>query len=278
MPVLSQVLKSVPQLRSATLLAELPTGLCHRSWRLAAEGGEVVLRIDTPLASRMHLDRKSEAKVLSIVSVIGVAPELLWFDLKRGIQVTRYIPGGNWRPEDFKLPDNFSRLGAVLSRIHSLPVEGDWPDRLAFLRRYADIVATRTAQKLLGEAEGLARQLNRSANNRLAICHGDLHAQNIVDNDELTLIDWEYAGVMNPLLDLASFAVQHELDSDSAAALVAGYNKAAGDINPDAFDLACALYDCTALLWYLALNSLGENSTRGIVVPSRYEARLSHLT
>ncbi len=37
------------------------------------------------------------------------------------------------------------------------------------------------------------------------------------------IVDWEYAGMGDPFFDLANFSINHELDADGRAALLAAY-------------------------------------------------------
>jgi thiamine kinase-like enzyme len=275
--MLPQILSSIPQLESATLLAELSAGPFHRSWRLASDVGDVVVRVDSPLVAAIGLDRKCEAAALRIAFGSGIGPELIWADPERGVQITRYLPGRSWGSKDLGNPENFARLAKLLSRLHSLPVTGEWPDWLAGLRRYADIVATHPAQQLYAESEGLFLRLEQASAGRRVLCHGDIHAANIVDNGQLRLIDWEYAGVVSPLLDLAAFARQHELNQALLAAFLGAYQPAARKRNLSDFALAYELHDCAVLLWYLALFCLQSDAAPPIAVPPRYQKRLGSL-
>jgi thiamine kinase-like enzyme len=68
-------------------------------------------------------------------------------------------------------------------------------------------------------------RLERAAGpTRLALTHNDLMPGNFIDDGRrLWLIDWEYAGFGAPLFDLATLAVDNEIDEAAQAQLLAFY-------------------------------------------------------
>jgi thiamine kinase-like enzyme len=84
----------------------------------------------------------------------------------------------------------------------------------------------------------------------LALCHNDLHHLNILDDgDRLWLVDWEYGGCGDPLLDLASFLCQVESTHDERRALLEAYGGGAG-ISYRHVEAACTAFDYVQWLWY----------------------------
>ena len=56
------------------------------------------------------------------------------------------------------------------------------------------------------------------------LCHNDLLPANVVDDgDRLWLIDWEYAGIGNPLFDLAGVAANFQLTDEESEDLLQCY-------------------------------------------------------
>jgi thiamine kinase len=80
------------------------------------------------------------------------------------------------------------------------------------------------------------------------LCHDDLHHLNVLDDGgRLTLIDWEYGGLGDPIFDLASFVSYHELDAGTRARLWQAY---AGPADPKRFADALWTFDYVQWLWY----------------------------
>jgi thiamine kinase-like enzyme len=275
--MLSLALDNMTGLHDARNITEFPVGLSHRSWLLDSAIGEVVVRIDTPEASALKLDRRFESDVLRHIANADLAPELLWVDLERGVQVTRYLPGRIWGQDDLSVAGNFVRLATKMALLHDLPIVGLRSDRIETLRSYAAINGGDAAGRLLADAVALSHELDETNPCGLVLCHGDVHVGNIIDDGELRLIDWEYAGTTHRALDLASFARQQELSKMQLSAFLAAYEREAGAMGRKEFTLACALHDCTVLLWLSAIHQVQPTIAGGLGVPDRYRNDLAIL-
>jgi thiamine kinase-like enzyme len=119
-------------------------------------------------------------------------------------------------------------------------------------KTFEGYVATLTAHGAGGElvsatlqrrAAELVTLLRRNAHP--ALCHNDVHHLNIVDGAGLRMIDWEYAGLGEPLFDLASVCVYHRYARAERAALLAAY---AGALDAR-LDAALWLFEYIRDLW-----------------------------
>jgi Ser/Thr protein kinase RdoA (MazF antagonist) len=173
--------------------------------------------------------------------------------------------------------ENFGRLARKIAQMHNLPLAGLRSDRVETLRSYAAINGGEAAGRLLADAVVLSHELDETNPRGLVLCHSDVHVGNIVDDGELRLIDWEYAGTTHRALDLAAFARQQELTEMQLAAFLAAYESEAGAMGRKEFTLACALYDCTVLLWLSAIHLVQPPIARGLAVPDRYRNDLAIL-
>jgi thiamine kinase-like enzyme len=57
------------------------------------------------------------------------------------------------------------------------------------------------------------------------LCHNDLVADNVIDGSGLHLIDFEYAALSSPILDLASLAVMNDYSDEQAGVLIYTYHQ-----------------------------------------------------
>ena len=87
------------------------------------------------------------------------------------------------------------------------------------------------------------------------LCHHDVHAQNLVTEPagRLWLVDWEYAGLGDPVFDLASCASQLEMSAASAGRLCDEYRRAGGTVEPARLAQARWAFDYVQWLWYRGL-------------------------
>jgi thiamine kinase-like enzyme len=83
---------------------------------------------------------------------------------------------------------------------------------------------------------------------RDVLCHNDLHHLNIVGSREvIQVVDWEYAGLGDPIMDIASYLAYHDLDAPATAALLEAYG--AGPATPSFARWADARWLFEAVWW-----------------------------
>jgi thiamine kinase-like enzyme len=253
---LPNLLASIEQLESCevTVVAELSGGPVSRSWQLDTVMGPLVLRLDLPLAAKLQLDRVAEIAILKSVAAAGIGPEFLWANPERGLLLTRLLPGHSWAEKDIFQPTNLVRLGEVFKRLHSMPAVHKAQDLRVTLAGYADLLDTAKARSIYSSAEKLLGELTLT-DNKTVLCHKDVHCRNIIDNGELRLVDWEYAGGGDPCLDLAVVAQQHQLTAEQLNCLLDGYDGSSFAVDRQRLQQFCRLYDYVAVLWYMAVGS-----------------------
>src|SRR5207245_2168492 len=57
----------------------------------------------------------------------------------------------------------------------------------------------------------------------LVPCHNDLLNANFLDDGEIRIVDWEYAGMGDRFFDLANFSVNHEFNIEDDRRLLGAY-------------------------------------------------------
>jgi thiamine kinase len=232
-------------------------GLTNRSWLVSTDQDRFVVRISDQSARELQIDRNSEAAVLEVVSHAGIGPEVLRCDPERGILVTRYL-GATWSERDAQLAENIDRLAELLRRLHALDVPGTvrTVDLAATVHGYLRTLDERgihsglTLPPLRECADQTAMQLRKGSTP--CLCHNDVHHLNVVDGESLRLIDWEYAGVGEPLFDLASVCVYHRYRRSQRERLLAAYAASSAPseaVSWQRLELACWLFDYIRDLW-----------------------------
>jgi thiamine kinase len=246
-----KALGAIPGMDGARLLGQLSDGPTNASFRAEQGGEQYVFRLDKPGAADLGLNRRNEYRVSRIVSDAGLAPEPVYSDPGNGVYLRRFVQGRSWTVSDLEKPGNLERLARVLSKVHKLPPEGDSFDPLAAARRYSLQVDSDESRAILGEAERLMRKIS-AGSSRQALCHNDLVCQNLLEGEPLMLIDWEYAGVGDPLFDLAVVVQHHELDAALASYFLDTYlGRPSIDGEKRHLAVQCEFYACLLQLWNL---------------------------
>lgn len=220
---LKQALVMLPGLAADSVVSVLSDGPTNTSWLVRRDDGLCVLRMDKPLARDLGLDRDAEHDIAESVFLSRLGAEPLYYDPESGISLRRYLSGRAWTEEDLQDAGKLQLLASRLRDLHALPAIGNpyEPGRAA--RRYARQLGGSEAQKMADEANLLLADL-RFTPTRECLCHNDLVAGNILEvNEGIKLIDWEYAGLGDPLFDLALVIEHHSLDESLEQGFVQAY-------------------------------------------------------
>ena len=249
----ADALAAIRGLAGARIVRRLAAGPTNTTWLVEHEAREWVLRLDTPAAAELGLNRDNERRVAAAAAAAGITPEYRWFDTSAGTCLRRYVSGRAWTADDLRDSRSLERLAAVLRRLHALPGTGQPFDPGAAVRRYAGQVGSRAAAALAEQALA-ALGSARAGVTRSALCHNDLVAENILEaaDGRLVLIDWEYAGAGDPWFDLAVVIRHHDLDERLAWGFLEAYLQRTGTAEEYA-QLArlCAFYGRLLDLWNL---------------------------
>ena len=91
--------------------------------------------------------------------------------------------------------------------------------------------------------------------NHSAFCHNDLSLDNLLwtSNQKLKVIDWEYSGLGDSVMDIANLSLMCQLTSHQEAALLAEYSRISKKtISLSKFSCMKKLANIISELWYLA--------------------------
>jgi thiamine kinase len=249
-----QALDRLPEIAGAELVADLHRGPASNCYLLKRDRDQLVLRIDTPLAARLGLDRGAELEILQAVSAAGIGPEPAVARPDHGLLVTRFIPGESWSDADLRDAGNLQRLAALLQRLHAMRPTGPHLALRTVVSRYASLIGTGEAIELAAEASTLLRRLAADDTGH-CLCHNDVIAPNLIDGERLSLIDWEYAAIGDPFFELAVVAQHHGLSGPHIETLLQHYLHQVTDNHRHRLHRARALYDRVLMLWLLLVQS-----------------------
>jgi len=231
-------------------------GLTNESWLVSALGERRVVRISNPEDDALQINRSSEAVILAAVGDAGIGPDVIVCDPARQLLVTRYV-GETWSEADTLQVENIDRIAALLRKLHALevPTGVQSVNLLAVVEGYLGtldqraIVCELTSPTLRARARESAIVLYRRATE--CLCHNDVHSLNLVESvgGGLRLIDWEYAGLGEPLFDVAALSVYHRYDQALRERLLSAYLRGGEPAESQRFEVACWLFEYVRDLW-----------------------------
>lgn len=197
----------------------LSDGISNISFRFHFRDNYYIMRF--PRDNHNQADKlKQEYEAYGLLEKANVqcTDELIHFDIERGIKITKYICNAYY--PDIQKEDNIRRCLVLLRNIHESGINSS---------KYFDIAQTliREEMELKFDAEcylvgyKAIRQAffkiydNLPKNQNMTFCHIDPIKYNFLLSDSGDyIIDFEYARMCNPLIDLASFAIYNQFNEE----------------------------------------------------------------
>jgi thiamine kinase-like enzyme len=235
----------------AAVARPLGGGITNRNFRVDVGGESFGLRIGGKDTELLGIDRSDEHGASLVAAQLGIGPEVVAFLEPEGCLVTRFVEGevGGVDPE---------RAGATLRAVHDGPPVPGRFDAFRVVEAYASTAAAHGVDvpAAYERAQELARRIEaRRGSPPLEPCHNDLLDANFIDDGErLWIVDWEYAGMGDPLFDLGNFAANHELDAAGEAAFLVAY----GGADREALVLMRFMSDFREAMWGVVQQGISE--------------------
>ena len=194
----------------------LDGGITNSNFRVDVHGESFALRIAGTDTDMLGINREYEYAANLTAGKLSIAPEVIYVIQPEGYLVTRFITARPFPLEEITQPENIRRVMEIIQKIHSMP----------------EIPGTFSVFRTIENYEGIARQYNVEFPKNfdrliermnvaeaalitdlepLRPCHNDLLNANFLIDDQIYLLDWEYAGMGDIYFDLANFSDHHEL-------------------------------------------------------------------
>lgn len=226
-----------------------PGGLCNRLFRVNTGGGSYALRINHPDVERLGIDRQREQQVL-----ISLADQP-WSPTPLSVQdqwlLTPWYEGE--APSSGEQTD-LAWLTTALMALQAVEISGtplNIADQIRHLHHYTHDLPAAFTEALL------ARCATYHLPTQLTLCHHDWHPGNLALSDSgWVLLDWEFAALGDPAMDLAAVCSGFELNDAQSAQLAEVM-----DISNDRLQQARAMMTALAIVWYAANPELAPAGT-----------------
>ncbi len=230
----------------------LSRGATRRTFLLTGSCGKAVLRVSGSLADAFGLEPDREAALMQMAHAAGIAPAVIAVDAAAGLLLTQFVPGKPLTSRQIRqcLP----QLGQTLAGLHALAVPADAGtfDAAEIAHGYAVHIGSQVAARVANEVAAAWRQIARDAGAPV-ICHGDLHAGNVIRGGDgrLAFVDWDYARAAPAGMEFAVLQCDNDLSSSEMTQLTAAYAPP-GRLSPARLDDWLNMYKLLKKLWLWA--------------------------
>jgi thiamine kinase len=234
-------------------------GRVNRAFLVRTRRGRFVVRLNESSVVDPGLDRERELTLHTAAAQAGIAPSIIYASADRSCFITEFVEGRLWTPHYFSRMRDLRSLGARLRNLHALPVPATVArfDPMAAARRYADhitrhepVETVRITALMERGAEALERSM--TAQRAASVVHCDLHHGNVLTADRVYFIDWEYAQVGDPLLDLACVMAYYPRSTIHGGLLITAAGLDERGVTEKMLSELTHVFNLLTYLWYRA--------------------------
>lgn len=204
----------------------LKKGMTNRSFKFSVNGEQYIMRIPGEGTDKL-INRRNEYAVYQTIKDYKISDDIVYMSPENGYKITKFLHDAKeadpFNPEDVKRSmgklRSFHELKLEVS--HTFDIYGEidfyeelWEGKPSIFRDYQE-----TKDKIFE-----LKPIIDAAPKDWTLSHIDAVPDNILFTaDETRLIDWEYAGMQDPHLDIAMFAIYAMYEREQVDALIDSY-------------------------------------------------------
>jgi thiamine kinase-like enzyme len=191
-------------------------GLTNLVFFVEHAGEQYVLRIPGK-GTEEYINRRNEISAARGAAKAKVSPDVVYFDEKTGVMITRFVDHGvTMTPDLFRSREGSpGRAGEAFRKLHDSGAVFEFRFELfAMIDDYLKVLSTKDVDLPEGYHDVLAAAKDVRAALAahplpLKPCHCDPLCENFLDTGRrMWIVDWEYSGMNDPLWDLGDLSVE----------------------------------------------------------------------
>ena len=213
-----------------TDITVLKKGMTNRSFLFSSKGKKYIMRIPGEGTEQL-IDRKKEAAVYRTIDGKKICDDIAYINPENGYKITEFLEGA--RVCDPENPDDVAKCMKRLRRFHEMKLQVEHTfDIFGQIEFYETLwngtpSDYRDYQKTKAHVLELRPYIEQWSGEKV-LTHIDAVPDNFLftqknGEEEIRLIDWEYAGMQDPHVDIAMFAIYAMYGREQVDALIDAY-------------------------------------------------------
>ena len=213
-----------------TDITVLKKGMTNRSFLFSCKGKKYIMRIPGEGTGQL-IDRRQEASVYKAINGTHISDDIAYLNPENGYKITEYLEGARvCNPLDY---EDVKKCMKCLKKFHTLGLKVDhefrifeqiefyetlWNGEPSIYKDYGKTKANVLSLKPFMDAhtgERILTHIDAVPDNFLFIKRDG--------QEEIRLIDWEYAGMQDPHVDIAMFCIYSLYNKRQIDRLIAAY-------------------------------------------------------
>ncbi len=260
-------------------IRSLKEGMTNRSFLFRVGKKRYICRIPGPGTDEL-INRRDEMEVFQAIRKLRISETIIYINPNNGYKISEFIE--NARKPDFDDPEDIKLCTDMMNLVHDSGIKLDhsfdiW-ERIGFYEKLCNEnggIPFEDYKEVHEEMKELAEYLD-SLGRPQTIAHIDSCIDNflILPDGQVRLIDWEYCGMCDPLIDVAMCAIYSYFDDEKVDQLIRIYFG-----REPSLEERCVIYSYVALggflwsLWAVYKEALGEEFSEYTIIMYRYAKR-----
>ncbi len=257
----------------------LKSGMTNKSFLFQVHDQHYICRIPGP-GTELLINRRQEADVYRAIGDLGISEHIVYLDGETGYKIAEYYEGS--RNASAGSPEDMAVCMSMVRKLHKSEVSVDHAfdirERISFYEK----LCLAHGGTLFEDYETVRLHMNElmdqldSMKRPTTLAHIDSVADNFLflPDGQVRLIDWEYAGMCDPLIDVAMCAIYSYYKEEELEQLMRLYFEQEPELEE-----RLVIYSYVALggflwcLWAVYKASLGEEFGEYTLIMYRYAKR-----
>lgn len=211
------ILHKLTNFNTISKLTVLEKGMTNQSFTFESNDKKYILRIPGRGTDKL-INRKEENEVYQAIYDKDLCDHIIYFDPNSGYKITEFIP--NSRVCNPESKSDVRKCFQKLKQLHNMKLEVNHTfnimDKICFYESLMDGTVSEYENYIDVKQRvfQLPHFINRLEND-FVLTHMDAVCDNfLITEAGVTLIDWEYAAMQDPHVDIAMFAIYSMLSKD----------------------------------------------------------------
>ncbi|MCH5175043.1 MAG: phosphotransferase [Prevotellaceae bacterium] len=198
-------------------------GLSNKNFKVTIHDKEYVLRVPG-IGSEGMVVRSFEEQNSLQGCMMGISPNIAYFDEKTGIKLTDYIHNAETlNPATIQRKDNLIQIVSIYKKLHHSNVRFNNDFNIFYeIHKYESLMEKSKGimydgyDNIRTDIFSMESRLNELGV-LLAPCHNDAVPENFIKSGDgkVYIIDWEYSGMNDPMWEFAALFIESDFSEDS---------------------------------------------------------------
>ena len=203
-------------------------GMTNNNYKIEIDNKYYVLRVPGKGTEDM-ISREDEIKNAIYADEIGINCRVVYFNKESGVKISKFIENAQTlSPESTKSQNNMIMVCEILKKLHNYDKK--------MSNNFNIYGKIEQYEKLAKEVNAIffddyyevknkvlyLKNIMDKLDVKLVPCHNDTIAENFIKSgeDKMYLIDWEYAGMNDPMWDLSAYSLENKFSEDEEELLL----------------------------------------------------------